>query len=148
MIFIDQSQPLPIGAPALAPLLLDLLEQKHVRPVAPDVPFRILLQLCIDLLQILVPIATLLGRSLSCAEPVQHLGDHFPNTRMILAIRLERALNSLRLDDVQESHRLWYIEIAFGCARRSLMMIATRDSRRGILCLLQDRHRERERERA
>lgn len=136
VILGDERQPFAIRAPALAALLLDLLEQEHVRPVAAHMPFRILLQLRIDLLEVLVTIAALFGRSFSRTEPVQHLGDHLPDAGMILSIRLERALDALRFDDIQQGHRFRHIEVALRRARRTLMMVAARDGGR-VFRLLQ-----------
>jgi len=131
----DQGKALAIRAPALAALLLNLLEEEHVRPIAAHMAFGILFQLRVDLLEVLVPIAALLGRSLPGAEAVEHLGHHLPHAGMVLPVRLERALDALRLDDVKQGHRFRHIEVRLRGARRPLVVVAARH-RRGILRLL------------
>lgn len=135
MILRCQGKTFPIRSPAFATLLLDLLEEEHVGPVASHMSLGILLQLRVNLLEILIAIATLFSSAFSRAEPVQHFRNHLPHARMILAIRLEGALYALRLDDIKQRHRLRNIEVTLRGSRRTLMVIAARNGR-GRLGLL------------
>lgn len=137
MILRDQRESLSIRSPALSPLLLDLLEQEHIGPITSHMSFGILLELRVDLLQILITITTLFRSAFPSTESIQHFGHHFPHTRMILPVRLECALYAFRFYDIQQRHRLGYIEVTFRSARCTLMVIAARD-RRGRFGLLQE----------
>lgn len=84
----------------------------------------ILLQLCVDLFQILITIAALFGGAFARTKTIQHFGDHLPNAGVILAIRLEGALYALRFNDVQQRDRFGHIEVAFGGARRAMVVVS------------------------